>query len=162
MCVVSCRGDPRKQAIEKGVHETQKRGKPLKSGLMSRFLLWAAGGQCCWGLFKRRCQIHHNTHQGAGKLGYFSINSNSSLLCPHGQMQVAIGVDQEISAGSDLQREVGNWLTLSAILSPSLNLTHYIFVLEESKYFVEFFENILMSPSPSVKIRSDEYFIFQH
>lgn len=77
-------------------------------------------------------------------------------------MQVATGVDEEISADSDLQREVGNWLTLSAILSPSLNLTHYIFMLEGSKYFVEFFENILMSPSPNVKIRSDEYFIFQH
>lgn len=102
------------------------------------------------------------THQGAGKLGYCSINSRSSLLCPHGQMQVAIGVDQEISAGSDLQREVGSWLTLSAILCPSLYLTHYIFMLEGSKYFVEFFENILMSASPNVKIRSDEYFIFQH
>lgn len=77
-------------------------------------------------------------------------------------MQVATGVDEEISADSDLQREVGNWLTLSAILSHSLNLTHYIFMLEGSKYFVEFFEKILMSPSPNVKIRSDEYFIFQH
>lgn len=77
-------------------------------------------------------------------------------------MQVAIGVDQEISAGSDLQREVGNWLTLSAILCPSLYLIHYIFMLEGSKYFVEFFENILMFAGPNVKIRSDEYFIFQH
>ena len=77
-------------------------------------------------------------------------------------MQVAIGVDQEVSAGSDLQTEVGNWLTLSAILCPSLYLTYYLFMLEGSKYFVEFFENILMSASPNVKIRSDEYFIFQH
>lgn len=129
---------------------------------MSGFLLWAAGGQCCWGLFKRWCQIHHNYPPRGREARAFLHQLQFQPALPHGQMQVAIGVDQEISAGSDLQREVGNWLTLSAILSPSLNLTHYIFVLEGSKYFVEFFENILMSPSPSVKIRLDEYFIFQH
>lgn len=71
MQVVSCRGDPKKQAIEKGVHETQKRGKPLRSGLTSGLLLWATGGQCYWGLFKRWCQIYHNYPPRGREAGVF-------------------------------------------------------------------------------------------
>lgn len=103
--------------------------------------------------------------KGQGSCDVSASALSSGLLCPCGQMQVAIGVDrrflQAVTSGKH-QREVGGWLTLPAILCASLYLTHYIFMLEQSKYFVGFMENIRMSPIPNVKIRSAEYFIFQH
>ena len=61
--------------------------------------------------------------KGRGRCDVSASALSSDLLCPYGQMRVAIGVDRrflQVVTSGEHQREVGGWLTLPAILCSSL------------------------------------------